>query len=110
MEIVVVTFIGAGVALIAGANRQDPAQGKCSKTGDFDVNGEESGSEVFRSPFSRAQRVLQCNNRLAYAAASSAKRINLHCRMQHFILIPDIRLDAAGSVAEQSKRKRHPRR
>ena len=110
MEMVVVTFIGAGVALIAGANRQDPAQGKCSKTGDFDVNGEEPGSEVFRSPFSRAQRVLQCNNRLAYAAASSAKRINLHCRMQHFILIPDIRLDAAGSVAEQSKRKRHPRR
>jgi len=45
------TFIGAGVALIAGANRQDPAQGKCSKTGDFDVNGEEPGSEVFRSPF-----------------------------------------------------------
>ena len=35
MEIVVVTFIGAGVALIAGANRQDPAQGKCSKTGDL---------------------------------------------------------------------------
>jgi len=88
-----------------------PRAGKIlKKTGDFDVNGEESGSEVFRSPFSRAQRVLQCNNRLAYAAASSAKRINLHCRTQHFILIPDIRLDAAGSVAEQSKRKRHPRR
>jgi hypothetical protein len=86
------TFIDAGVALIAGANRQDPAQGKCSKTGDFDVNGEEPGSEVFRSPF------------------LPRKRINLHCRMQHFILIPDIRLDAAGSVAEQSKRKRHPRR
>ena len=31
MEMVVVTFIGAGVALIAGANRQDPAQGKYSK-------------------------------------------------------------------------------
>jgi len=56
------------------------------------VNGEEPGSEVFRSPF------------------LPRKRINLHCRMQHFILIPDIRLDAAGSVAEQSKRKRHPRR
>ncbi len=69
-----------------------------------------SGSEVFRSPFLPRSARTACNNRLAYAAASSAKRINLHCRMQHFILISDIRLDAAGSVAEQSKRKRHPRR
>ena len=50
---------------VTGFMTSDPAQGKCSKTGDFDVNGEESGSEVFRSPFSRAQCVLQCNNRLA---------------------------------------------
>jgi hypothetical protein len=42
--------------------------------------------------------------------ASRESRNILHRGTHHYIFTVDIRLDAAGLVAEQPKRKRHPRR